>query len=167
MHDTGVSKRRIETNLSFIAGEITPIGVWSYNGKAVGLYIDYTHATHVQVVSKGFNTDVKWFVKNDEGGYDEFPSADQIKSHDERQRHNKAQYAAVVLKKANNLVRLMYDYAGDNDELVSRLNRQMSVVEDVIEWQEQRRATNQEMYQAWLDAEVPPSEELPDIMGLE
>ena len=164
MQDANSSKCRIENNLAFIAGEITPIGVWSYNGKSIDLYIDYTHAMYVQVVSKGFNIEVNWFTKNGDE-YEVFPSAEQIKSHDERQRHNKAGYAGVVLKKANNLVRLMYDYCNDNDELVSRLNRQLSVVEDVLEWQEQRRATNQEMYQAWLDAETPPSTELPDILG--
>lgn len=160
MQDPEASKRRIESNLSFISGAKTPISVWSYNGKSVGLYINYKHATHVQVV----DGDVQWFIKKD-GEFESFPSADDIKEHDKQQRHNKSNYGDIVLTKANNLVRLMYDYADGNDELASRLNRQLSVVEDAIEWQEQRRATNQEMYQAWLDAETPPSKELPDILG--
>lgn len=164
MQDPDSSKRRIESNLSFIAGEITPIGLWSYNNKSVGLYIDYEHATHVQVVSKGFNTEVNWFTKNGDE-YKPFPSKEQMKSHDERQRNNKAAYAEIALTKANNLVQLIYDYAGGNDELVSRLNRQMSVVEEVLEWQTLRRRNNQDMYQSWIDAEVAPSTELPDILG--
>ena len=162
MQDPNSSKRRIESNLSFIAGKITPVDVWSYNSKTVGLYINYTHATHVQVNDGGER--VSWFVK-DGDEYKPFPSADDIKGHDERQRHNKSAYAAVVLMKANNLVRLMYNYAAGNDDLVSCLNRQLSVVEQVIEWQEERRSANQHWYQAWLDAEVPPSEKLPDIFG--
>ena len=162
MQDPNSSKRSIKRSLSFIAGKITPIDVWSYKAKSVGLYINYTHATHVQVNDGGER--VSWFVKHGDK-YEPFPSAEQIKNHDEKQRHNKSAYAAVTMKKANNLVKLMYAYAAGNDDLVSCLYRQLSVIEDVIEWQEQRRATNQQMYQTWLDAEVPPSEELPNIFG--
>jgi|TARA_R100000482_G_scaffold119511_4_gene64166 hypothetical protein len=160
MQEPEVSKRRIESNLLFISGEKTPVGVWNYNGKTVQLYLNYKHATHVQVV----DGDVQWFIKKD-GEYELFPSATDIKEHDKQQRHNKSNYGAIVLKKANNLVQLIYAYADGNDELLSRLNRQMSVVEECLEWQEQRRATNQQMNQAWLDAETPPSKELPDILG--
>ena len=160
MQDPEVSKHRIQNNISFINGAKTPVGVWNYNGKTVGLYLNYKHATHVQVV----DGDVQWFIKKD-GEYEPFPSADDIKEHDKQQRHNKSNYGDIVLTKANNLVQLIYAYADGNDELLSRLERQEGVVEEIIEWQEQRRATNQEMYLAWKNAEVAPSKELPDILG--
>ena len=165
MQDPNQSKRMIEANLSFMAGKKTPVGVWSYNNQSVGLYVNYTHATHVQVDADG---NVHWFVKGRNGyddEYDLFPSAEDIKEHDRRQNHNKAGYAAVMVMKATNLVKLIHAHCDGNDDLELRLNRQLSVVEDVLEWQEQRRATNQQMYQAWLDADVLPVVVLPSLFG--